>query len=98
MTGMKYYFIYKETDFRGEETGKVITHHFRAESLSQLLENFQDFLKGAGFVFDGTVDIVTDDIEMSSDEEDDHSKYYYDFDRNKSNDTQMSFDFEGAES
>ena len=94
---MKYYFIYKETDLIGKETGKVITHQFEGDSLETLLSNFQDFLKGAGFYFDGNVDIVKDDdwdtapisIDISEEEDTEHSKYYYDTDRNK----QMSFDF-----
>ena len=94
---MKYYFIYKETDLIGKETGKVITHQFEGDSLETLLSNFQDFLKGAGFYFDGNVDIVKDDdwdtapisIDISEEEDIEHSKYYYDTDRNK----QMSFDF-----
>ena len=91
---MKYYFIYKETDLMGKETGKVITHQFEGDSLETLLSNFQDFLKGAGFYFDGNVDIVKDDdwdtAPISISEEDiEHSEYYYDSDRNK----QMSFDF-----
>ena len=94
---MKYYFIYKETDLIGKETGKVITHQFEGDSLETLLSNFQDFLKGAGFYFDGNVDIVKDDDDWNtapinidiSEEDVEHSKYYYDTDRNK----QMSFDF-----
>ena len=92
---MKYYFVYKETDMMGKETGKAITHQFETDTLTDILENFEDFLKGAGFHFEGHVDITNeDDIaafptdihETGKDSE--HSTYYYDHNRNK----QMSFD------
>lgn len=94
---MKYYFVYKETDLMGKETGKTITHQFETDTLSDMLENFEDFLKGAGFHFEGHVDITNEDdikafsIDIHESEGDGvkHSPYYYDTDRNK----QMSFDF-----
>jgi hypothetical protein len=43
------------------EEGDVITHEFNKVLLSDVLMRMQDFLKGCGFVFDGTLDIVSDE-------------------------------------
>lgn len=91
---MKYYFVYKETDLSGKETGKTITHQFNASVLSEMLENFEDFLKGCGYCFDGVVDITNNDDDCTSDSsENEHSDYYYDFERNKHT-AQAFFNFE----
>jgi len=37
-----------------------ISHEFEAESLDEVLGQFTDFLRGAGFHFDGNVEIVND--------------------------------------
>ena len=37
-----------------------ISHEFEAESLDQILGQFTDFLRGAGFHFDGNIEIVND--------------------------------------
>jgi hypothetical protein len=34
------------------------THEFEVEPLDKVLENFELFLRGAGYIFDGVVDIV----------------------------------------
>lgn len=40
---------------------RIITHTVNGtETWSELLPHFQDFLKGVGFIFDGTLDIVED--------------------------------------
>jgi len=39
----------------------LITHEFEKVLLSDVLTHMQDFLKGCGFVFDGTLDIVEED-------------------------------------
>ena len=39
----------------------TVTHEFRAEDLSTILENFESFLRGSGFYIDGTIDIVKDE-------------------------------------
>jgi hypothetical protein len=49
--------------FRGEENGVASTHitQFRADDLTTMLENFESFLRGAGFHFDGVIDVVSVD-------------------------------------
>jgi hypothetical protein len=44
------------------EEGDVVTHEFNKVVLSDVLLRMQDFLKGVGFVFDGQLDIIEDDI------------------------------------
>ena len=46
--------------FRGEENGVASKHttQFRADTLETMLENFELFLRGSGFVFDGVIDVV----------------------------------------
>ncbi len=43
------------------EEGDLVTHEFNKELLSDVLMRMQDFLKGCGYVFDGTLDIVPED-------------------------------------
>lgn len=38
-----------------------ITLELEAESLTELFEAFEDFLKGSGFQFSGTIDTVEDE-------------------------------------
>lgn len=66
-------------------------------SLPQILERFEDFLRGAGFRFDGYLDFVQDDEpnneftmefpdgtqETITINGEQHSDFYYDTDRNK---------------
>ena len=46
------------------------TVEFRAEGLSDILQEFESFLRGAGFHFDGQLDIVNDEewVENTEDE------------------------------
>jgi len=94
---MKYVLQMIETDVQGKETLNTITHSFHADTLSTVLEKTQDFLKGCGFVFEGVVDIVseeeyyglcdnvelTDLGEMCLEEVEKYSPHYYDTERNK---------------
>lgn len=52
---MKYKFVYKDVD------GAKVIKTFEAVTLTQVLDGFQSFLKAAGFVFNGEVDIINDD-------------------------------------
>lgn len=53
----------------------VVTHQWNGEYLYDVLEQFQMFLKGAGYNFEGDLDFVTDRTQ--------HSQHYFDKDRNK---------------
>jgi hypothetical protein len=54
-------------NFTGDELDNVASKHtteFRADDLTTMLENFELFLRGAGFVFDGVIDVVNPDAEF----------------------------------
>lgn len=53
----------EETDIRGELVGNKLISEFQSDYLSDILEKFQDFLKGSGFIIDGQLDIVNDEYE-----------------------------------
>lgn len=49
------------TDDRMPEFNFANTTEFTCENLDTALERIEDFLRGAGFVFDGTLEIVRDE-------------------------------------
>ena len=54
------------SNFTGEELDIVASKHtteFRADDLTTMLENFELFLRGSGFHFDGVLDVVKPDEE-----------------------------------
>jgi hypothetical protein len=55
------YDIYSGKELHVDNT---VTHEFRAEVLSTILENFESFLRGNGFHFEGNLDIVNDDYDV----------------------------------
>ena len=48
-------------DFTGDEQNVASKHttQFRADTLETMLENFEMFLRGAGFQFDGVIDVIS---------------------------------------
>jgi len=50
--------------FTGKEGSieRTVTHEFISGSLAEALENYEMFLRGIGFSFDGQLDIVTDEV------------------------------------
>lgn len=48
---------------RMEDRELVLT--FRQDHLYEVIANFEEFLRGVGFVFDGHLDIVTDEPQAS---------------------------------
>lgn len=44
--------------------GTVLTMEFEKEQLNDVLEQFEMFLRGTGFVFDGTLDFLKDDVKI----------------------------------
>ncbi len=57
------------------EEGDLITHEFNKVFLGDVVERMQDFLKGCGFVFDGTLDIVPDEELFPPSEEFNEEKF-----------------------
>jgi hypothetical protein len=60
---MKYTFMMEETNIIGELVGNKLSSVFQSDYLSDILEKFQDFLNGSGFIIDGQLDIVNDEYE-----------------------------------
>lgn len=87
-------FSYTQTDMFGkpEKTYNLSTNNL---VLGDILQDFEMFLRGCGFQFDGTVDIVDENridpepegIEVTEDMvkamAEQHSKFFYDTERNK---------------
>ena len=67
---------FEYSNFTGEELDIVASKHtteFRADDLTTMLENFELFLRGAGFHFDGVLDVVNpEEEEIDFDIEDPH--------------------------
>ena len=66
----------------------VRTHTFKSEYLPDVLEHIEYFLKGAGYIFDGVIDIVPVDDGACEPCDDaacpcNHSSHYFDTERNK---------------
>ena len=57
----------------------IVKHEFTAEHIYDVVEQFEMFLRGAGYVFNGTLDFIDDNLQ----DDVGHSPAYYDFDRNK---------------
>ena len=55
-----------------ERIASTMTQEFRADDLTTVLENFEMFLRGAGFHFNGQLDIVQDE-EFENEQEHDNS-------------------------
>lgn len=71
----KFVFKCEQRDYHTLELESVNTTEFNKDSLYDVIENFELFLKGAGFVFDGHLEFVQDhsspfetdsDIDLSS--------------------------------
>ena len=63
----------------------VVTHQFNAETYWEVIEQFEMFLKGAGYSFDGSLDLVEHvNLDQATlDELSKHSDHYFDINRNR---------------
>ena len=66
------------------ETGEKVTYEFENDYLYNVLDNVDLFLRGAGFVPDGTLAYTEEEVYGMDEEAVDHSPYYYDLTRNRS--------------
>ncbi len=73
----KYTFTCEYVDFTGKPDGSKITLEVREDSLMNVVEAFERFLKGSGFIFDGHLDFVNDE-DMSCEEEDEPHEWIQD--------------------
>ena len=80
---MKYTLQMVETDIYGKETLNNVTFTFHADTLSTMLEKYQDFLRGCGFYFEGELDFVQPDDRSEYEMVEEHSEFFYDENRNR---------------
>ena len=52
----------EHTDLYGKPDGTKVNYEFHGTFLPEILEHFDMFLKGCGFIPNGTLDYVTDDF------------------------------------
>lgn len=57
----KFTLIAEHTDIYGKPLGHKLTHEFDADTLDNVLENTDLFLRGVGFMPKGTLDYVQDE-------------------------------------
>jgi hypothetical protein len=63
------HFDYQNLWDKNEKVASTMNQEFRADDLSTVLENFEMFLRGAGFYFEGHLDIVNEDDYNEPEEE-----------------------------
>ena len=54
-----------EEKWEPQKEEDVVTHSFSTEDLYEVVQRMEQFLKGAGFVFSGTLEIVPSEAENS---------------------------------
>jgi hypothetical protein len=57
----KFTLIGEHTDLQGNPDGSKMTYEFHCDYLPEVLEHFELFIRGCGFVPDGTLDFVKDE-------------------------------------
>ena len=78
----KFTLIAEHTDIYGKPTSHKVTHEFNVDTLGEVLENTDLFIRGVGFVPSGTLDYIDDDFSIDPDSVC-HSEFYFDTERNK---------------
>ena len=61
----------------------IVTHTFNSDYLQDVIMNIDMFLKGAGYVYDGELDIINDTPVKTQEPIQNHSDHYYDINRNR---------------
>jgi hypothetical protein len=67
----KFTFVYQNLDIYSNELTSKITTETNAKTLNEVLEEFECFLKGAGYHFNGKIDIVKEEDDYDFDDDDD---------------------------
>lgn len=65
-------------DLKDGYPGRRNVVEFSAETWPEVVDEMTDFLRGCGYHFSGELQMVDEGSEMEK-----HSKYYFDFDRNR---------------
>lgn len=72
----KFTFKCEHEGLRTDDVVITNTTEFRGETLDEVLENFERFLKGSGYFFDGQLDFVKEDnFEMRDDYSEEFEKH-----------------------
>lgn len=95
----KFTFICEHEDLNGNDNSRI-TFELEKDSLFDVVEEFERFLRGSGFVFEGQLDVVDDESE------EDYSDQIPNFNLDEVNnnfeikldDTQYGLDFGAAQS
>ena len=61
MVAMRFTFTKERDDTPIEQNQATVFIEFEAQTLPDIVANFEDFLRGCGFMFDGHLDFVEDD-------------------------------------
>ena len=92
-----YTFKQENSDDEFQMNSSLVSRFEGDLNITQILEKFEEFLRGAGFFFDGTIQLVEENqydewpedwgfdtsVEDDCQDEGTKSPYYYDFYRNK---------------
>ena len=74
----------KFTFIAEHESGQKITHECQHDFIDYVLEDFNLFLRGAGFYPQGDrLEYVSDDFGNYEEDYEEHSEHYWDTERNK---------------
>lgn len=65
-----------ELDDENYENVKRVEHEFSGEHIDEVLMNFEHFLRGCGYYFDGHVDLVEEEMHMINEEEFDERDHW----------------------
>ena len=75
----KFTFIGEHTDLYGNQDGTKVTYEFEVDSLENILQHVELFIRGCGYYPDGTLDYVQDEPVDNVN----HSDFWFDTERNK---------------
>jgi hypothetical protein len=81
----KFTFIGEHCDLFGTPDGTKITYEFEVDSLDDVLQHVDLFVRGCGYNPSGTLDYVSDEDYYGKTPQEDigHSEYFFDTQRNK---------------
>ena len=61
----------------------VVTHEFSADYLPEVLQNIDMFLKGAGYIYDGFVDVLEPEEHIQVNTGYQPNQHFFDTERNR---------------
>jgi hypothetical protein len=88
----KFTLIGEHTDLHGNPDGTKVTYEFHVDTIDNVLEHVDLFIRGCGYNPAGTLDYIPDEEYYGEPTMEDwdradnyeHSGYYFDYDRNRS--------------